>query len=120
MNSKRTEYCKANPEKRLLWAATRRAKDQALPFDLVEEDIIIPTHCPYLGIELTHHAPRGTNRGSVCSLDRIIPELGYVKGNVEVISHKANSMKQWSNTKELLLFAKHVLMKFDENTVSGR
>ena len=27
------------------------------------------------------------------SVDRVVPSLGYVKGNVHVISHRANSMK---------------------------
>jgi hypothetical protein len=35
------------------------------------------------------------------SLDRIIPELGYVKGNIMVISHKANTIKSNANIEEL-------------------
>jgi hypothetical protein len=43
------------------------------------------------------------------SLDRIIPELGYIKGNVRVISLLANQMK-WNATKEqLLTFCRGVL-----------
>ena len=39
------------------------------------------------------------------SLDRIIPELGYVPGNVQVISHQANTMKSNATLKELKAFA---------------
>lgn len=106
------QYNQNSPQKRLLWAAKRRAKDKKLPFDLVEEDIVIPTHCPYIGIELSVTAPRGSNRRTVMSLDRIIPELGYIKGNVQVISHLANTMKQDASIQELTTFANHVLDTF--------
>ena len=36
------------------------------------------------------------------SLDRVIPELGYVRGNLVFISHRANSIKQ--NVTELELY----------------
>jgi len=111
-NENRKKYLENKPEKRLIWSAKKRSKEQKLPFNLTEEDIKIPTHCPYLGIELTTHAPRGTSRATVCSLDKIDPKLGYVVGNVEVISHQANSMKQWASREELLRFSKYVLERF--------
>lgn len=111
----RKKYTEINPEKKLLWAARRRAKAKGLPFNISEEDIIIPKVCPYLGIEFTHNASRGADRKTVMSLDRIIPELGYVKGNIEVISHRANTMKNASSKEELIRFAKHILEKFDDS-----
>lgn len=108
----RREYFTNSPQKRLLWAAKKRAKEKGLPFNLEETDIVVPTHCPYLGVELTTNARRGTDRKTVCSLDRIVPELGYVKGNVEVISHLANTMKQAATKEELILFAEALLRKF--------
>jgi len=91
-----------NPEKRMLLAAKGRAKDKGLPFNLNEENINIPTHCPILKKKLqkgTQYAP---------SLDRKIPEFGYTKENVWVISRKANAMKQDATKKELEEFAKWV------------
>src|ERR1700752_1001320 len=105
------DYGKQHPATRLWWAAKRRAKVKGLPFDITKEDIIVPEFCPYLGITLTVHAPRGSSRETVCSLDRIIPELGYVKGNIEVISHLANTMKQYATQAQLVSFAKKVLEK---------
>ena len=35
---------------------------------------------------------KGTSPASP-SLDQIVPGLGYVKGNVQVISHRANTLK---------------------------
>lgn len=43
------------------------------------------------------------------SLDRIIPELGYVPGNVQVISQLANAMKWDSTREERIAFANWVL-----------
>ena len=105
-------YTKNNPEKRLLWGAKKRSKDQSLPFDIEESDIIIPTHCPYLKIELTTTATRGSQRTSVYSLDKIVPQLGYVKGNVEVISHLANTMKSNATKEQLIEFAKTILERY--------
>lgn len=45
------------------------------------------------------------------SVDRINPHLGYVPGNVQVISYKANSMKRNCTMEELLMFAETVLSK---------
>ena len=70
-----------------------------IPFDLDESDIFIPTHCPILGIELSFNKKQAKENSP--SLDRIIPERGYVKGNCYIISKKANRMKQ-DNTPETL------------------
>lgn len=110
-NAKRP-YQSRDLQSRLWWAARRRAKARGLPFDISKEDIVIPNVCPYLGINLLEHVPRGNSRRQVASLDRIIPELGYVKGNVEVVSHLANTMKNDASEKELLHFAYHVIEKY--------
>lgn len=115
------QYNKDNPWKtrplikRILWSAKKRAKIKNVPFNLTEEDIIIPEFCPYLGIKITEHSDRYDKRGSVASLDRIIPELGYVKGNVEVISHQANTMKSNATKEQLLLFAKIIMERYSES-----
>ena len=67
-----------------------------MPCDITVEDIAAPEYCPVLGMKLERNH-KGRNAGpQPCSpsVDRIIPELGYVKGNVIVISHLANAIKQ--------------------------
>lgn len=100
------------PKKRLLNAARRRAKDNNLEFNITEDDIVIPEICPYLGISLINSRPRGQHRGDIYSLDRIDSSKGYIKGNVEVISHKANTMKSDATPLELTKFAEYVLYRF--------
>ena len=80
--------------------ARRRAKALGLPYRLAREDVAVPTHCPVLGIEL---AP-GTGGRAINSsptLDRIRPELGYVRGNVAIISMRANRIKNDATPAEL-------------------
>lgn len=42
------------------------------------------------------------------SLDKIIPKLGYVKGNVWVVSNKANRIKSNATIEELELLVKNL------------
>ena len=55
---------------------------------------------------------RGTNRMDVASLDRKDPTKGYIKGNIEVISHLANIMKNNANPMLLVSFAQEVLKRY--------
>lgn len=61
------------------------------PFDLTTSDICIPDRCPVLGIPLEIGSKQRTDNSP--SLDRHIPHVGYVRGNVEVISWRANRLK---------------------------
>jgi hypothetical protein len=82
--------------------AKARAKKYNLNFDLSSKDIVIPEFCPILGIKLNWSDTHGGKFDSP-SLDRIIPSKGYVKGNVQVISKRANSIKSDASAKELML-----------------
>jgi hypothetical protein len=87
-----------------------RAKQQNIPFNITKEDIAIPATCPVLGIEIRQlsieDAPQKGYHPNAASLDRIIPELGYVKGNVRVISARANLLKNDATISELELVLK--------------
>jgi hypothetical protein len=76
----------------------KRARDLGLPLDLKLEDIIMVDVCPLLGIPLIRGI--GVYSDNSPTLDRIIPELGYVKGNVQVISMRANRIKDNSTFEE--------------------
>jgi Mor family transcriptional regulator len=69
-----------------------RAIKKNLPFDLELSDIVIPEYCPvFPEIKLVKNINQ--HKDNSPSLDRIIPELGYISGNVRVISSKANTIK---------------------------
>lgn len=83
--------------------AKLRAMDSRLEFNLTTSDINIPSHCPYLGIELSLENTKKLDNSP--TLDKIIPSLGYVVGNVEVISERANRIKNNATPEELFLIA---------------
>ena len=75
-----------------MWsAAKKRAKNEGLPFNIERSDIIIPTVCPVLGVVL--EKADGYRTDFSPSLDKFKPDLGYVKGNIHVISSRANRIK---------------------------
>jgi hypothetical protein len=79
------------PEFHLWELAKRRAKESGTPFTIKPVDIKIPEFCPVFGHKL-EFVPNSYSPNTP-SLDRRIPELGYIPGNVFIISHKANTMK---------------------------
>lgn len=92
----RRRWADANPIKAMLQGARARAKKLDVPFDLVATDIQIPDVCPVLRIPLARFggdfAP---------TIDRIRGDLGYVKGNVVVVSFRANRIKNDASIEEL-------------------
>src|SRR5690606_22407621 len=79
-----------------------RAKQKGIPFNITHEDLNIPDVCPVLGIPIEKKVELGSGYWpDNPSVDRIIPELGYVKGNVRVISHRANLLKSDATIEEL-------------------
>ena len=83
----------------MLGRAKQRAKKLGLDFNLELSDIFIPETCPLLGIVLERKP--GVQADSAPSLDRLDSSFGYVKGNVWVISWRANNIKGNSSLEEL-------------------
>lgn len=100
--AKRREWKIENPEKLMLGRARKRAQEKGLPFDLTVEDIVIPEFCPALGIKLTHQNGSGSfPLPSSASIDRIICGLGYVRGNIVIVSNMANMIKSNATISQL-------------------
>lgn len=96
----------ADPAKYLWRHAYDRARKKGVPFSITVDDVVVPEVCPVLGFPMVfgvRHSPFAP------SLDRIRPELGYVPGNVQIISNRANMMKNEASPEELVRFARWVL-----------
>ena len=90
-----------NPEYYLWKAAKKRSRDKQLDFNIEVSDIIIPQFCPFLNIPIIHKSGAGPRRPSSPSLDRLDNSLGYIKGNILVISWRANRLKNDSEFQEM-------------------
>lgn len=95
------DYDRRHPKRGIYDHARRRAKKAGLPFSIRQSDIEIPTLCPVLGIPLFRNFGESGPGDNSPSIDRIRPELGYVPGNVAVISNRANRIKSNANLAEL-------------------
>ena len=84
----------------------KRARKKRLPMEVTAEYIknIYPDDmiCPVFGIKMTI----GLKRSSSPSIDRIIPEKGYVPGNVIIVSMKANQIKSNATPDEIIKVGK--------------
>lgn len=85
-----------------------RANQQGIAFDLTEADISWPTHCPVFGIELQYDRRGAISRENAPSFDRVDPAAGYVKGNVYVVSSKANRIKSEATLDQLEALVRYV------------
>lgn len=100
-------------KRRMLQAAKTRASRKGLLFNLTTDDIHIPDICPVLGIELSYGIGR-PHDGSP-SLDKIVPAMGYTRGNCEVISHRANTLKSNATVTEMRALADYYEQKLSKN-----
>ena len=103
-------YRLTHPKETLVSQAKSRAKKRQLPFDISVDTIDWPTHCPVLGIELDYHCTHTRTRKiqpNSPTLDRRVNDLGYVAGNVFVLSHRANRMKQDATPTELAAISRY-------------
>ncbi|UGX92929.1 hypothetical protein G6321_00046120 [Bradyrhizobium barranii subsp. barranii] len=75
------------PRKAMLHNAQRAARRFSVPINITVDDIVIPARCPAFDIPLERS--NGVAGEASPSVVRIEPQLGYVKGNVIVVSAKA-------------------------------
>lgn len=98
---------KRNYVHEMIMNARERALKKGLEFNLTDEDIIIPEVCPLLNVPFI--LGEKDNYEYTPTIDRIDNSKGYIKGNVWVITKKANSMKNSATSQELLTFCTNIL-----------
>ena len=116
-NERRRERHSLEPRIRMNDGARRRALKKGLEYNLKSYKDLpeVPVFCPILGIPLVSN--RGSKNGgsdNSPSLDRINNDRGYIIGNLQIISRKANQMKSngsFEDIKKLYLFMKQQQIK---------
>lgn len=96
----------------LLRVAKQRAKTKGLDFNIDITDINLPDKCPLLNIPLSSFYGEATNNSY--SIDRIDSSKGYIKGNVWIISKRANTLKGNATLEELEMLVKNLRRRIRE------
>ena len=103
------KWLAADPRRAMFCHARQRAKALGLPFTITLDDVVIPEVCPVFGVPMFKN---DKIRDNSRTLDRIDNSIGYVPGNVQVISYKANRMKSNATSEELLQFTEWINKTF--------
>jgi len=96
--------------KALVNSARERNKTKKLPFDLHDhideiQKRIDTGHCELTGIPLNLAATPASNYNAV-SIDRVVPQLGYVYSNIRIVAFAVNCMMgNWGEDVALSIFA---------------
>lgn len=99
-NKNRTyDYQKQHPFEAMFYRRKNAAKHEGILFTIKIKELIVPSVCPVLGILLQHGRE---NLDSSPSMDRVVPDKGYIPGNVKIISLRANRIKSDGTVEEHL------------------
>jgi hypothetical protein len=79
--------------KRACYQIKHKAKELGIAFDLRPEDLPAPAVCPFTLLPFDFGPKNGKPSPRSATVDRIRPDKGYVRGNVRVISMRANVAK---------------------------
>lgn len=113
---KNKKWVDMHPKQHWIIRAVSRAKKRAevtnVPFNITVEDIerVITERCPIFGTEFKFLGNK-TSKADSPSLDKVDPVKGYVVGNIEVISMKANVIKQNATSADLFKVAEWLQTK---------
>ena len=101
------------PEVRTLYSRLKNsAKKRDIDFDLNISDMYLisyPLTCPILGLPLQFH--KGKAQDNSYSVDRIDSSLGYNIDNIQIISNKANRIKNNATSEELQKFVNYLTVE---------
>lgn len=111
-NKRKARTWKDDAKKIMLMNCKYRAKKRGLLFNLDRSDLNILDRCPILNIPL--YRTKRNNWDNSPSIDRINNNLGYIKGNVIVISKRANIIKKDATSDELYKIAIFYQNIYDE------
>lgn len=89
-----------------LWRiAKQRARKVGLEFSITVTDLLVdgrvPEFCPVFGVKLRYGGGSRKMHNDSASIDCIDNAIGYVPGNVQVISFRANAIKRDATLEEI-------------------
>lgn len=84
----------------------QNVKQSKWEFSITMNDIEWNSHCPVLGVELDWFAEVRSENSP--SLDRIDTQKGYIPGNVQIVSWRANRIKNDGTADEHRLIAEYL------------
>lgn len=99
----KVSWAKQPLDKKIFNRAKHRAKIKGWDFDIELSDIILPINCPVFGKPLIY--------GDIdwaYSIDRTDSTKGYVKGNITIMSNKANRAKNNLTVEEMTLVLEYM------------
>jgi hypothetical protein len=106
-NSYQKQWKEKDRVKGMLKAAKGNAKRDGKEFSITREDLEpLPDVCPILGLKL-EFSTEGRKPNSY-SIDRIDSNVGYVPGNIQVVSWRANHIKNNATPEELRMIADYL------------
>ena len=113
-----TTRTKAHAKERLK-SAKYRARIKEVPFNLDEDYLhsIYTETCPVFKTKMSMKVRKGGKQNDSISIDRLIPELGYVKGNVVMISMRANWIKSNATLEELKMLVKWLEKEYEKRGI---
>lgn len=90
------------------WAKrkTKHSTKKQLTYEYILS--LVTTTCPLLGVELQYASYTGATPTNYATIDKIDATKGYVEGNVHVVSHRANQIKNNATYSELATVAKNL------------
>jgi predicted Rdx family selenoprotein len=105
-------YSKMGCMKRIWFVSKTNSRRTGMIHTIEVSDIPSPEKCVYTGMILNYSPGRRKKHSeyqNTASIDRIDPRLGYIEGNIQIITMQANRMKNDATIEELINFAKGVL-----------
>lgn len=96
------EQLKKSRLQEMLYSSRGRARKAGLDHDLDLQylESILPDACPVFGAAFDFSGNRTSPGPWSPSLDRFVPSKGYTKGNITIISHRANTLKSDGSLQE--------------------
>jgi hypothetical protein len=109
IKSRRLQERKNDPAKYMLRVKRNECIKFDVEFSLKLSDIEpLPVTCPVLDLQLNYTVLTGRPEDNSPSIDRFNNTLGYVHGNVRVISNRANRLKGDGTLEEHLKIAEYM------------